>query len=242
MNTYGLLGKKLGHSFSEKYFSAKFINENIHAEYINFEVANDGDLELFLQNTQATCLNITIPYKEKILPFIDFPDEIVQKIGATNCIKKINNQWHATNTDCLGFESTFLPHLQPHHNKAMVFGRGGAAKAVQYVLKKNNIPYILVNRSFELGGISYMDIDAAIMERYTILINTTPLGMHPNILEAPPIPYYLISSQHYVYDLVYNPTETEFLKRAKKQNAFTKNGLDMLHAQADAAWNYWQTR
>ncbi len=239
MTQYGLIGKSLKHSFSKDYFTEKFIAQNIDAIYNNFEIEEAQQLLEFLQVTACNYFNITIPYKEKIIPLLASCDHLVKQIGATNCIKKINGLWHGTNTDCLGFENSFKQHLLPHHTKALILGNGGASKAVQFVLKKLNIPFVIISRAYTLGGLGYQDITEAIISNYPIIINTTPLGMHPHIQDAPPLPYHLLSEKNFLYDLIYNPTETLFLQKGKIQNAICVNGSEMLALQADAAWEYW---
>jgi shikimate dehydrogenase len=238
---YGLLGKKLSHSFSKNYFTNKFSVEKIHAIYENFEFENEDALKLFLQTTSIHFFNITIPYKESIFPIIDEVDTIANNISAINCIKKVDNKWYGTNTDAIGFEKSFISKLKSNHNKALILGNGGASKAVQFILKKLNIPFVIVSRTFVLGGLNYHDINEEIITNYPIVINTTPLGMYPNITDAPPLPYHLMNENNYLFDLIYNPTESLFLQKGKLQNAIISNGLEMLETQALASWEFWNS-
>ena len=196
-----------------------------------------------IANPQLKGLGVTIPYKEQVLQFVDeFSDE-VKYIGATNSIKISGNKLIAYNTDIIGFEQSFSKCLSPTHKKALVLGTGGASKAVQYVLKKLGIDFLVVSRSEQLknGFIHYKDIDQKIMDEYTIIINCTPVGMSPNENAAPEIPYHLISTEHYLYDLVYKPAKTLFLERGEQQGATVQNGYDMLLIQAEASWKIWNS-
>jgi shikimate dehydrogenase len=236
---FGLIGQSLSHSFSKVFFTDYFLQQQIDAGYNNYEAASIQDVEQLLQTTSVNCFNVTIPYKQSIVPLLAKCTPAATQILAVNCIKKIDNQWHGTNTDIDGFWLSFAPHLQQHHTHALIIGNGGAAQAVKFVLRKMNIPFAIVTRSSQIGAISFADLTADVMAKYSIVINTTPLGMHPNELSSPPIPYQYITSQHYLYDLVYNPTETIFLAHAKSANAIAINGLQMLEKQALAAWQWW---
>jgi len=243
---FGLIGYPLSHSFSKKYFSKKFKKENLHdCEYLNYECPDLNKFsEIIKNNPNLIGLNITIPYKEKILEFVDKKDEIVQSLGAANTLlilpdKKIK----AYNTDVYGFEKSFSPLLKPHHKKALILGTGGASKAVEFVLKKLQISYLFVSRNpknkFE---IHYNKIDRHILSAHQIIINTTPLGSFPQVKNFPKIPYQFLSQNHYLFDLIYNPQESMFLKFGKEKNVITSNGLTMLHLQAEQSWKIWQKK
>lgn len=189
---------------------------------------------------QLQGLNVTIPYKEQIIPFLTEIDPAAAEIGAVNTIKIIDGKLHGYNTDCYGFEMSLRPLLQEKTDyKALIFGTGGAAKAVQYVFKKLEIPYQLVSRTPQKGGYTYGDLTTSVIQNHLLLINTTPLGMYPLVDAAPFLPYQAISTRHILYDLVYNPEKTLFLKRGATQGAVIKNGLEMLHLQAEKAWEIW---
>ncbi|MCO5233247.1 MAG: shikimate dehydrogenase [Chitinophagales bacterium] len=238
----GLIGYPLSHSFSKGYFTEKFKREHIlNHEYDIYPLEKIEDVQNLFQDEQLIGLNVTIPYKEAVIPFLDTLDETAREIGAVNTIKISNNKKTGYNTDCYGFEMSFKPLLQTHHRKALVFGTGGASKAVVYVLKKLGIPFQYVSRTPIEGQWSYHDISIRTLQEYTILINTTPLGMYPQINTLPPIPYHGIHAGHYLYDLVYNPEVTLFLKEGINKGATIKNGLDMLYYQAEKAWNIWDS-
>ena len=184
-------------------------------------------------------LNVTIPYKETVISFLDELDETAAAVGAVNTIAFSNGKTTGFNTDCYGFEMSLKPFLKSHHHAALVLGTGGAAKAVCFVLKKLGIDFLQVSRTPGTGKISYEKIDQAIINAHKIIINTTPLGMHPNVESLPAIPYQFVSDEHLFYDLVYNPAETAFLKKGKESGAATINGLEMLHLQAAKSWEIW---
>lgn len=241
IKTYGLLGKKLSHSFSKKYFTEKFAVEKIeNSLYENFELNDVGEFtKLIASNKNISGLNVTIPYKETIIPFLDSLTEDAQKIGAVNTIQFLNGKTIGHNTDVIGFEKSLLPLLKNHHQNALILGTGGAAKAVQFVLEKLNISFKYVSRKKANNQLIYTDLNEEIIEKHTLIINTTPLGMFPKIDELPQLPYQFISEKHLVYDLIYNPLESAFLKKAKAQGAVVKNGLEMLQLQAEESWNVW---
>lgn len=242
MKCYGLIGYPLGHSFSKKYFTEKFQREGITD--CQFEAFPITSIDLFPQllkdNPELLGLSVTIPYKEQVLQYIDELSDEVAFIGATNSIKIKNGKLTAYNTDIVGFEQTFIRKLQPHHTKALILGSGGASKAVQYVLKKLGIDFLVVSRGADKPGyISYEALTADVMHEYTVIINSSPVGMYPNDNDYPNIPYELLTTQHYLYDLVYRPAETMFLKKGAAQGAATLNGEDMLVLQAEASWKIW---
>lgn len=239
-SVYGLIGYPLSHSFSPGYFKGKFAKAEIDAVYRLFPLANIKELpKLLAEHSSLSGLNVTIPYKEQVIPFLDDIDNAAKTIAAVNCIKISNGKLKGYNTDVIGFEQSLAPLLQPQHTKALVLGTGGAAKAVAYVLDKLNIDYKLVSSSGKTGTVAYEDISAATVDEHTLIINTTPLGMHPNIDACPDIPYSALGETHLLYDLIYNPEETLFLKRGKAQGATTKNGYEMLVLQAEASWDIW---
>lgn len=240
-NLYGLIGYPLSHSFSKKYFTEKFLREGI--ENSVYELFPIEKMELFpsliASHPQLRGLNVTIPYKEQVLPFLDELSDAVNEIGACNCISFRNGKLKGYNTDVIGFEQSLLPLLQPHHTHALVLGTGGAAKAVCWVLNKLKIDFKIVSRSSGNDYLSYDDLNANIISEYPLIINTTPLGMQPNVNTKPSLPYESITEKHLCYDLVYNPERTLFLKTAEGQGAVIKNGLQMLELQAEAAWKIW---
>lgn len=244
---YGLIGKTLKHSFSQNFFREKFKREGIaDSDYYLYELESIGDFPALLENNPALRgLNVTIPYKLEVMQFIDHLDPRSKEIGAVNTIKISKGQTKGYNTDYLGFKLSLQNWLPSPHNqyKALVLGTGGASKAVIAALNDLQISYKYVSRRATQESMSYQDLQNTknILENYRLIINTTPLGMSPNIQEAPILPYYQITKNHYFYDLVYNPAETLFLKHGKDRGAKTKNGLEMLELQAEKAWEIWNS-
>jgi shikimate dehydrogenase len=240
---FGLIGFPLSHSFSKGYFANKFLTQNIlDAQYENYPIESiDAFRSLWDNNPSLLGLNVTIPYKKLVIPFLQYPSSVVQSIQACNCIKLHEGALFGYNTDVIGFEQSLLPFLQPHHQKALIFGTGGAAAAVAWVLKKLGITYQLVSRTASVDCISYASLNPEIIAAHTLLIHTSPVGTFPNVSEAPNLPYDAISSKHHLYDLVYNPAETKFLALGAAQGASTQNGLEMLHLQAHASWEIWNS-
>jgi shikimate dehydrogenase len=238
---YGLIGYPLGHSFSKKFFTEKFEREGLtDCSFELFPIpAVDEFPALLLAHPALKGMAVTIPYKEKILPFVHILSDEVKHIGAANSINIHNGVLTAYNTDIIGFEKSFAPLLQPQHRQALVLGTGGAAKAVQYVLRQLHIPFVTVSRTTGEGLITYGDIDEALMQQHNIIINCTPAGMYPHEAGFPAIRYDLITAQHYLYDLVYRPAETVFMQKGKERGATVKNGLEMLEIQAIANWHLW---
>ena len=226
---YGLIGKNISYSFSRQYFTEKFKNLKLeNSEYVNFDLQAIDEFSK-LDFKRISGFNVTIPYKEQILKFLDTIDDEAKEIGAVNTIKITkNDQLVGYNTDFFGFQESLKPFLKPHHKKALVLGTGGASKAIIFVLKKLNIDYLVVSRNPVKAQISYQDIIEEVVNEYTLIINCTPLGTHPDIDESPNIPYQFISSQHLLYDLIYNPKKTTFLSNGEKQGAIICNGLKML--------------
>ena len=243
MRQFGLIGFPLSHSFSKGYFANKFLTQNIlDAQYENYPIESiDAFRSLWDNNPSLLGLNVTIPYKKLVIPFLQYPSSVVQSIQACNCIKLHEGALFGYNTDVIGFEQSLLPFLQPHHQKALIFGTGGAAAAVAWVLKKLGITYQLVSRTASVDCISYASLNPEIIAAHTLLIHTSPVGTFPNVSEAPNLPYDAISSKHHLYDLVYNPAETKFLALGAAQGASTQNGLEMLHLQAHASWEIWNS-
>ncbi len=241
INLFGLIGKNIAYSFSQSYFNLKFKNEKLHKNsYVNFDIQDILTFkEIIKKNKNLKGLNVTIPYKEVIIPFLDELSEDASKIGAVNTIKISSSGLKGFNTDHYGFKKSLLPYLDSTHKKALILGTGGASKAIAYVLKELRIPYTFVSRNASKNTLLYENLDAVILKEHTLLINCTPLGTHPNIDKKPAIPYEFITSKHLLYDLIYNPEETLFLKLGKKRGAKTCNGLEMLKLQAEKAWEIW---
>lgn len=244
MNTYGLIGKSLGHSFSKSYFERKFEQLNIQdCFYQNFELETIDQLnEVIEQQPNLKGLNVTIPYKEAVLPFLDSIDSAATEIGAVNCVSiqrtpnKIQLIGH--NTDYYGFQTSLKPLLNSDTTySALILGAGGASKAVQYALKQLAIPFKVVGRT--KGDFLFSDLTGAIVSDAKLLINCTPLGTYPNANETPPIPINTLDKRHIVYDLVYNPSKTRMLQIAEQKGATIKNGIEMLELQAEKSWEIW---
>lgn len=245
MKKLGLIGFPLGHSFSKKYYQDKFEKEAIQAvDYDLYTLENIADFpNLLAKNPEFYGINVTIPHKQGIMHYLDALSAEALEIQAVNCVQIRNKEGKTYlkgfNTDAYGFENSLKPLLQKQHCKALVFGNGGAAKAVLYVLKKLGIAYHIVSRSLENGDLTYDQLTAELIEAHTLLINCSPLGTFPNIEHAPNIPYAAIGSDHLLYDLIYNPEETLFLKKGKEKGATTKNGYEMLLLQAEKNWEIW---
>jgi shikimate dehydrogenase len=241
MKQYGLIGYPLGHSFSKKYFEEKFAKENL--KDCSFELFSIEKIEalkeIITNNKNLQGLAFTIPHKETVIPLLTEISDEAKVIGAVNCIKITEGKTIGFNTDVIGFEKSLLPLLKPFHSKALVLGTGGASKAVQYVLKKLAIPFLLVSRTKTDNVISYDDISEETMQKHTVIINTTPLGMSPNEEGLPNIPYQFLSSKHLLYDLIYKPEKTLFLQKGEEQGCAIKNGFEMLVLQAEENWKIW---
>lgn len=239
--TYGLVGKSISYSFSEKYFTEKFKKNKIqNCTYKNFDLNNIKDLVSILKENDLKGLNITIPYKEQVLSYLDEIEDNAKLIGAINTIK-INKDKTLTgyNTDFIGFINTLRPHINSNCKKALILGTGGASKAIEYGLKKLNIESKKISRNKKKGDLTYLEIDSDLIKEYQIIINTTPLGTYPGIENYPDIPYKYLTKKHICYDLIYNPDETTFLRKSKKKGAITINGLRMLEIQAEESWKIW---
>ena len=244
MEKYGLIGYPLGHSFSIGYFNEKFANENIDAQYINFEIPSiDNLVEVLSSNPQLLGLNVTIPYKEQVIRYLDSISPEAQAIGAVNVIR-VSQKGNQTflrgfNSDVIGFTKSIEPLLERYHRKALILGTGGAAKAVDYGLKSLGLETQMVSRSRKTGAITYDDVKAETIEEYNVLVNCTPLGLYPNVDLCPTLPYNAMNSRTLLYDLLYNPDETLFMRKGREQGATVKNGLEMLLLQAFASWEFW---
>ena len=237
---FGLIGKNIEYSFSKKYFSEKFKKENLDYTYSNFDIVNISEIESILQNNSISGYNVTIPYKEEIIKFLDEIDEVAKDIGAVNTIKKIDNKNIGFNTDSIGFEKSLIPLIENKIPKnALILGSGGASKAVKYVLKKLKINYSTVSRKEGKSEFVYENLNEVILNKFKMIINCSPVGTFPNINNCPNIPYEFLTKDHILYDLVYNPIESLFLKRGRKQGCKTKNGLEMLEIQANESWSVW---
>lgn len=242
MRTFGLIGKKLGHSFSKEYFTEKFEEEGIQdASYELYELASMKDFpDLLGDNRQLAGLNVTVPYKEAVIPFLEALDDAAARIGAVNTISIKGGKTKGYNTDYIGFRDTLLPFYPVNEaGKALVLGTGGASKAVCAALSDLGVSYKLVSRKADAGILTYEEITPTLLQEYNLIVNTTPLGMQPDVNAFPTIPYSALTSQHYLYDLVYNPEITTFLEKGMQAGAHTKNGLNMLYGQAEAAWKIW---
>ena len=246
MKTYGLVGYPLGHSFSQDYFTKKFAAENIDAQYLNFQIE---DIALFPEKVLTvdglSGLNVTIPYKQKVMAYLDEIDETAQKVGAVNVVKIIRNgsnvRLRGCNSDVVGFENSLKPLLKSFHTSAYILGTGGASKAVRYVLEKLGIDYQFVSRTADAANniLSYEQLTNDLIASHKLIVNCTPLGMSPKTDACPAIPYVAIGADHLCFDLIYNPEVTLFLQKARQQGATIKNGLDMLIGQAVRAWEIW---
>ncbi len=244
MRSFGLIGFPLSHSFSKAYFTQKFESEGVDAIYENFPITSMEEFPALLaMHPELEGINVTIPYKEAVLPFLNSMSDVVRTTGACNCIRIRNGQLEGFNTDVTGFEKSLLKSLEPRHTKALVLGTGGASKAVQYVLRKLRISYTVISRigNPEKSIVAYNDLDNSLQEESLLWINTTPLGMYPDTEKAPPLNYSCVGVNHYLYDLVYNPAETLFLRKGKERGAVVENGQDMLLIQAEEGWKIWNS-
>ncbi len=239
--TFGLVGRNISYSFSAGYFNEKFTQLNLEHTYRNFDIDDIEDLRDIIANTKGLKgLNVTIPYKEEVIPLLDSLSKKAKKIGAVNTItisKKGKTKGY--NTDWVGFKKALKPLLKKRHQKALILGTGGASKAVAFALRELKIEYDFVSREGSEYILSYADLNKDAFEEYQIIINTTPLGTFPNVNDCPPLNYRLFTKDHIAFDLVYNPEETLFLKKAKENGAKIKNGYDMLVYQAEKAWDIW---
>ena len=240
MRHYGLIGRHLSHSFSANFFRVKFENERIDADYTLIEIENIATIREVVAERELSGFNVTIPYKESIIPHLDELSDEAKAVGAVNCVVVRSGRLIGYNTDITGIEAS-LEWMDVDTNlRALILGTGGASKAVQYVCKKYNIAFSTVSRDAERGDYTYDMLDSEVMARHKLIINATPVGMSPNKDEAPALPYDAIGAEHKVFDLIYNPATTELISRAKSLGATTMNGILMLQTQAIASWHIWQ--
>lgn len=244
MKRYGLLGYPLGHSFSARFFAEKFRSEGIDAEYVNFEMPAVDGLREFVAADPALCgLNVTIPHKQAVVPLLDVLTDEARAIGAVNVIaigrREGSLRLVGANTDAVGFRRSIEPLLRPCHRRALVLGTGGASRAVVYVLRQLGIEPVYVSRTERQGAFTYAALTADVVREYRVIVNCSPVGMYPHTDECPALPYDALTEDHLLYDLVYNPEETLFMRRGRERGATVKNGLEMLHLQALAAWDVW---
>lgn len=237
-----MIGKNIDYSFSRKYFSEKFDEENIDAEYKNFDIASIQEFAKIIKNNAISGLNVTIPYKEEIIPYLDHLDPHAKEIQAVNTVKfEKDGSICGYNTDFWGFIEAIKPSLQPHHTNALILGTGGASKAIAYAFRLLKIDYKFVSRRPEKDQFSYQELNEDILKKYKLIINCTPLGTYPKVEESPEIPFQHITKDHLVFDLIYNPSETTLMRSAKEKGAQTLNGLNMLELQAEKAWDIWNS-
>lgn len=244
MDKYGLIGQTLGHSFSKSYFNEKFQSEHINAKYLNFEIPNIGELKAVLDtNPELRGLNVTIPYKQQIIPYLNEITKEAKEIGAVNVVKvtRKGKKMHLKgfNSDVVGFTQSLQPLIAPFHKKALILGTGGASKAVAYGLKSLGLDFLFVSRTKKPGCLTYNEVTPKVVDEYNVIVNCTPVGMYPNYDDCPDLPYENLDNHNLLYDLIYNPDETLFLAKGREQGAITKNGLEMLLLQAFASWEFW---
>ena len=243
MKQFGLIGFPLGHSFSKKYFTEKFQRESIDAQYNLYELKNISDFEALKDNAELSGINVTIPYKQQVIEYLDELDETAAQIGAVNVIKFIRDnaelKLKGYNSDAIGFENSIMPFIKPYHKNALILGTGGASKAIDYVLQKLGIKTTFVSRSSKKGMLTYNELTENILTDYLLIVNASPVGTFPHSDECPAIPYQFLTEKHLLFDVVYNPAETLFLKKGREQGAKGLNGESMLVGQAEAAWEIW---
>ena len=242
MRHFGLIGKSLGHSFSAKFFNGKFKAEQIDADYQLFEIEDVADIDRLIKEHNLEGFNVTIPYKEAIIPYLDGLTKEAHDIGAVNCVVIKNGQKIGHNTDLTGIEASLHWLDIDSMPKALILGTGGASKAVQYALKRRGIEFMVVSRTEGRGDITYNNLTPEIIAEHKLIINTTPVGMFPDVENAPTIDYSAISAEHRLFDLVYNPAKTQFLTRGEERGAKTMGGMLMLQTQAIASWHLWNER
>ena len=245
MDKYGLIGYPLGHSFSISFHNQRFADEGINAKYLNFEIPSIDDLPAVLgSNPELKGLNVTIPYKEKVIPFLDYVSPEARAIGAVNVIRVVHEgkkiSLRGYNSDVIGFTQSIEPMLEPYHKKALILGTGGASKAIAFGLKSLGLDSVFVSRYERPNTIQYERITPEVVKEYNVIVNCTPLGMFPKTEECPLLPYEALDDRNILYDLIYNPDETLFMKKGAAQGAQVKNGLEMLLLQAFASWDFWQ--
>lgn len=240
MDKYGIIGNPLGHSFSKGFFTEKFAREGIDAEYLNFQIPEIGKItEVLQENPELRGINVTLPYKTEVIPFLDELSNEAREIGAVNVVQIRNGHLKGFNSDIIGFTRSIQPLLKPHHRKALILGTGGASRAIRVGLTLLGLEWKYVSRTPREGMITYEDITAETLREYEVIVNCSPVGMFPKVDECPAIPYEFLTQDNLLYDLVYNPENTLFMKKGALQGAVVKNGLEMLHLQAIASWEFW---
>ena len=242
-HSFGLVGKDISYSFSKGYFAKKFADQELHDHsYQNFDLQTISEFEeLVLNNKNIKGLNVTIPYKEEVIPYLAKLDKKAKKIGAVNTIRFTKKGLKGYNTDAYGFQKSIEPLLKKKHTKALILGTGGASKAIAFVFKELKIKCKFVSRNPQKNQYSYKDLDKEILSKYTIIVNCSPLGTHPNTKQKPAIPYQYVSDKHLLFDLIYNPEKTAFLKEGENNGASICNGYKMLELQAEKAWEIWNS-
>ena len=240
MDKYGIIGNPLGHSFGKGFFTERFAREGIDAQYLNFQIPEIGKLtDVLKENPELRGINVTLPYKTEVIPFLDELSDEAREIGAVNVVQIRNGHLKGFNSDIIGFTRSIQPLLKPHHKKALILGTGGASRAIRVGLTRLGLEWKYVSRTPREGMITYEDITAETLREYEVIVNCSPVGMFPKVDECPAIPYEFLTADNLLYDLVYNPEDTLFLKRGREQGARGKNGLEMLHLQAIASWEFW---
>ena len=240
MKSYALIGYPLSHSFSKKYFDEKFEKEKIsNVEFKLFSIENISLLHEIIEHENLQGFAVTIPHKRNVISFLHESSNAVKEMNACNCVKIKGGKLIGFNTDVVGFKQSFIKHQQPHHNKALILGTGGASSAVAYVFNELKILYKFVSRTKTVNNFTYNELNKEVMEEYPVIVNATPTGTFPNVDDCPAIPYPYLSSQHYLFDLIYNPTETKFLRLGKEKKAVVQNGYEMLVLQAEENWKIW---
>jgi shikimate dehydrogenase len=239
---FGLVGKDISYSFSRGYFSEKFTSlQLLNYSYENFDLSDISEFTALIKENHLSGLNVTIPYKELVIPFLNDLDETAEEIGAVNTIQYTANGLKGFNTDAYGFQNSLTSHLKDYHKNALILGTGGASKAIAYVFKKLKIPFLFVSRTPKEKQLSYKDLSKKIIQEHQIIVNSSPVGTHPNILEKPDIPYQYLTKHHFLFDLIYNPKKTAFLKEGEEKGTVITNGLRMLELQAEKAWEIWNS-
>ena len=242
MIKYGIIGFPLGHSFSRAFFTEKFAREGIDAQYLNFEIPDVAMLgDVLRENPELRGLNVTLPHKQAVIPLLDELSDEAREIGAVNVIRIRDGRLKGFNSDIIGFTGSIRPLLQPHHTKALILGTGGASRAIRVGLSRLGIEWTYVTRSPREEMLTYSDLTPEVMKEYTVIVNCSPVGMFPKVDQAPAIPYELLTPKHLLFDCVYNPEDTLFMKKGREQRAIVKNGLEMLHLQAVASWEFWNS-
>ena len=240
MDQYGIIGYPLGHSFSRGFFTEKFQKEHIDAEYLNFEIPDVSALpDILHRHPRLRGLNVTLPHKTAVIPLLDEMSHEAREIGAVNVIRIRDGRLKGFNSDIIGFMDSLRPLLQPHHRRALVLGTGGASRAVCVGLRHLGLEWTYVSRQPQQGMLTYADLTPSLLQQVPVIVNCTPVGMFPHTDQCPPLPYQALTDRHLLYDLVYNPLQTTFLRQGMHQGSTTKNGLEMLHLQAHASWHFW---